>query len=144
MNQSKWVWMGHAGHLIVAHDCRFHLSTYVGLYLVSTVGEYWPDKAIREIHASVHDSVWLKENSHRQGDDFDTAYFKRFGYETIGFDRRYETMVFQAKPSNQACCPWVQVSGTELDFSGYNTAEDAYKGHMSLCYKWTKKAAKKA
>lgn len=42
---SRWVWCGYAGHLIVAKKCRFHLSTRVGDYRISTVGDYWPDGA---------------------------------------------------------------------------------------------------
>ena len=40
MSADKWIWMGHAGHFILGHKCRFHLSTYVNGYIVSTVGEY--------------------------------------------------------------------------------------------------------
>lgn len=39
----KWKWFGHAGHLLVASMCRFHLCTQVGRYLISTVGDYYPD-----------------------------------------------------------------------------------------------------
>ena len=51
VTKDKWVWMGHAGHFICGHDCRFHMATRVGKYLVSTVGELWPSRAVREIHA---------------------------------------------------------------------------------------------
>ena len=37
---SHWIWDGHAGHLIVAFDCRFHLTTRVGNYRISTVGDW--------------------------------------------------------------------------------------------------------
>jgi len=50
-SKGKWIWMPHAGHLIVSSDCRFHLNTYVGGYIVSTVGEYFPDEGVREIFA---------------------------------------------------------------------------------------------
>ena len=40
INQSEWKWYGNAGHFICGHLCRFHLTTEVGRYLVSTVGEY--------------------------------------------------------------------------------------------------------
>lgn len=97
MNKSKWVWMPHAGHYILGDRCKFHLNTYVGGFIVSTIGELWNDQAVRRIHADVHDRSWYVANQHRKGDDFDAAYFKRFGYDEIGADRRYETMVFPAK-----------------------------------------------
>ncbi len=39
MNRRDWVWMGHAAHFICGDRCSFHLATYVGGYIVSTVGE---------------------------------------------------------------------------------------------------------
>ena len=40
VNKAEWVWMPHAGHLIVGELCRFRLNTKVGAWIVSTVGEY--------------------------------------------------------------------------------------------------------
>ena len=131
--------MPHPAHLIVGHNCRFVLATYVGKYIVSTVGEYWPDRVVREIHAEVHDPKWLIENKHLKGDYFDSAYFKKFGYETIGVGRTYETMVFEAKKSKIKCCPYRIISGKDLDFGSYNKPEEAFKGHLKLCKKWSKK-----
>jgi hypothetical protein len=93
---SRVKWFGHAGHFILGHRCRFHLCTQVGKYLVSTVGELWHERGSREIHARIVDPAWFDANRHRLGDDFDAAYFKRFGYDAIGCDRKYETMVFKA------------------------------------------------
>ncbi|KKM13440.1 hypothetical protein LCGC14_1716210 [marine sediment metagenome] len=138
MKRDKWVWMGHAGHFILGHRCRFHLSTYVGKYIVSTVGELWNDRLVREIHAKIYDKKWLSENIYLKGDIFDAAYFKKFGYEEVGCNRLFETMVFKAKKSENKCCPYEMISG-EKDFEGYNTDEDAYKGHIELCTKWSKK-----
>jgi len=42
IQKSEWYWLGYAGHFIGASDCRFHLATIVGKYLVSTVGDYHP------------------------------------------------------------------------------------------------------
>ena len=136
MKKENWIWMPHAGHFICGHDCRFHLATYVGKYIVSTVGEYWPDRQVREIHAQVHDPIWYGKNRILKGDYFEAEYFKRFGYTEIGLDRKYETMVFKATKSKEKCCPYEMVSG-EKDFDGYNTAADAYKGHLRLCKKWS-------
>jgi len=52
--RDEWVWMPHAAHLMVGNDCRFHLATYVGGYIVSTVGEYLPGEAACEIRAKAH------------------------------------------------------------------------------------------
>ena len=141
IKKEKWIWMPHAGHLIVGDQCKFHLNTKVGKYIVSTVGEYWPDRQVREIHAKVYNPKWLEENKHLLGDNFDVTYFKEFGYEEIGCDRKYETMVFRAKKSKYKCCPYEMITG-ELDFEGYNTAEEAYKSHLKLCKKWAERSCK--
>lgn len=139
--QQEWKWFGAAAHLCVGHWCRFHLATQVGNYLVSTVGEYWPERPVRESHALVHDKLWLSKHQHLRGDKFDAAYMERFGFETIGSERKYETMVFQAGTpcSRPEChCGLPELSGGELDMAGYNTAGDATRGHLAACKKWAK------
>jgi hypothetical protein len=140
IERSDWKWFGHPAHLIVGQSCRFHLATKVGEYLISTVGEYWPERAVREIHARVHDRIWLEDNIHRKGDDFDYAYMKRFGYKEIGAGRTYESMVFKAgKPCDapDCGCGLPEISGSELDFGGYSDAKSATEGHYELCEKWS-------
>lgn len=139
MKKDKWVWMPHAGHCIIGDWCRFHLSTYVGKYLVSTIGEYWPERAVREIHASIHDPKWFAENIGLKGDNFDNAYRKKFGFEDIGCDRKYETMVFKAMKSDHRCCPYKMISGEDIDMDSYNDADSAYIGHLNMCKKWSQK-----
>lgn len=39
MNRADWVFMPHAGHFIGGNFCHFRLNTFVGKYIVSTVGE---------------------------------------------------------------------------------------------------------
>jgi hypothetical protein len=138
MKKEKWVYMPHAGHFICGSDCRFHLNTYVGKYIVSTVGEYWPDQQVRRIHAEVHDPAWYAKNMALRGDNFDRVYMEKFGYEDIGANRKYETMVFKAKRGDFKCCPWEMKSGEDIDFDSYNDAGDAYKGHLKMCDKWSK------
>lgn len=142
--RKEWKWFGHAGHLCVAQWCRYHLCTQVGNHLVSTVGEYWPERPSREIHAKVHDPKWLGENRHLKGDSFDAAYRKRFGFETIGYERKYETMVFRL--SGRVCetpdclCGMPEPQNwSELDSDGYNNAGDATVGHYKMCEKWASK-----
>lgn len=139
MQKSKWIWMPHAGHFICGKDCEFHLNTYVGKYIVSTVGELWPEKVVREIHAEVHDKKWWEENKQKLGDNFNYAYMKKFGFMEIGWGRLYETMVFRAKKSDHVCCPWRMISGEDLEANSYNKPEEAFKGHYAMCEKWSKK-----
>lgn len=134
MKKENWVWMPHPAHLIVARDCKFFLSTYVGGYIVSTVGEYFPDEGVREIFANSR-GITLKG----MGDERRADYMEKIGYEEIGLDRKYETMVFKATHSKHGCCPWVIESGMELDMLGYNDPTEAAAGHMKLCRKWSKK-----
>ncbi len=136
MKQSDWVWFGGPGHFICSFDCRFHLCTKVGDYLVSTVGEYFPDSPVREIYATSR-----KITLEGKGDARKADYMKRVGYEEIGCGRKYETMVFLAgKPcaSKECGCGLPAISGSELDFEGYNDARAANAGHLDLCKKWSK------
>lgn len=140
--KTNWKWFGHAGHLCVAQWCRFHLCTQVGGYLVSTVGEYWPPRAVREIHAKIHDVAWFNANCGLLGDNFDSAYMKRFGFEEIGFGRTYETMVFKAGTpcTDEKCgCGLPEIDGSELDFRGYSSVKNATNGHHELCETWAAK-----
>jgi len=139
MKKENWVFMPHAGHFIGGNDCRFHLNTYVGKYIVSTVGELWSDQKVRRIHAEVYDIEWYRENENKKGDNFDRIYMKKFGFEEIGCGRTYETMVFKAEKSKNKCCPYRIIVEKEVDSAGYNSPEEAYKGHLKLCEKWSKK-----
>lgn len=134
MKKENWVWMPHPGHFICGNDCRFRLNTYVGGYLVSTVGELWSDSKVREIHARSKGIEIVG-----RGDEWDADYMRKIGFDTIGCERKYETMVFRARRSKEnKCCPW-EMSGSELDFLPYNEPEDALAGHIKLCLKWSKK-----
>jgi hypothetical protein len=129
MSKENWIYMPHAGHFIVGHLCRFRLNTYVNGFIVSTVGEYVPDSQVRKIFRKTRG----RETALR-GDAEETE----FGFEKIGCDRLYETMVFRGRKSKNKCCPY-EVSGfSELDFAGYNKPEDAYKGHIKMCLKFDK------
>lgn len=41
---SEWKWYGYPCHLIVGSKCVYHLGTRIGPFLVSTVGDYRPDR----------------------------------------------------------------------------------------------------
>lgn len=136
MKKEKWIWMPHAAHFILGDKCGFKLATYVGKYIVSTVGELWLERSSREVHAKV--CGW---SSDKIGDAWDNEYFKKFGYEKIGCDRIYETMVFKVSKYKDkvSCCPYRINAAECVDSLGYNDAGEATKGHMNLCNKWSKK-----
>lgn len=144
MTKSKWVWMPHSGHLIVGSECQFHLNTMVGDYIVSTVGEWWPDQEVRRIHAGIRDAAWTSTNKHLIGDPYDHAYLRRFGFMEIGAGRTYETMVFPAMPGDPAkcdACTWRVSDWSDVDSANYNDAGDAYRGHLEMCETWSTRSA---
>jgi hypothetical protein len=110
MSRENWVFMPHAGHFIGGNFCQFRLNTWVGKYIVSTIGEL--------------------------------QFSEKDGIKEIGMNRKYETMVFRAVKSKTRCCPYRIRVENEVDFRGYNTANDATKGHMELCEKWSRKRIK--
>lgn len=133
MSKENWVWMPHVGHLIVGRYCQFHLTTYVNGYIVSTVGEYLPDYRVRKIIAESR-GISIEGI----GDDFDRDYMKKIGFEEIGHNRLYETMVFHAYKTNKnSCCPYSVNDWCEIDMDSYNKPEDAYDGHLKMCEKYS-------
>lgn len=137
ITKDKWEWMPHAGHLIVGDLCQFHLTTRIGKYLVSTVGEYLPEYQVREIFAESRGVDLQGKGDARKAD-----YMQKIGFEEIGYDRKYETMVFKAvkcKPNECLACKWRQASGSDVDMVGYQTPSEASAGHLRMCQKWAKK-----
>ncbi len=134
--KENWIWMPHPGHFIGAHDCKFHLNTYLGNgYSVSTIGEYWPDSEVRKIYAKCR-----RIEIEGRGDDWDRDYMKKIGFEDIGFNRKYETMVFPAaKTKDDSCCSYRINPSAEMATKGYNDPKAAYEGHMKMCEEWDKK-----
>lgn len=128
----QWIWMGHPAHFIGGFDCRFHMATRIGEFIVSTVGEYLPEHETREMIANLKGAKLIGT-----GRDRINNYLVKVGFEELGHGRKYETMVFTAEKSkrDKACCPWVIADGTELEMDGYNEAADAIKGHMRMCEK---------
>jgi len=133
---AEWKWFGTAAHFICGQWCRFHLCTLVGQYVVSTVGQLWFDRDVRAIQAEAR-GITIEG----KGDAWDYDYFNKIGYEPVGLNRLYETMVFlwsgNVCEENKCNCgtPTIIASG-DLDFDGYNTGTEATAGHWRLCYKW--------
>lgn len=132
----QWEWFGSPGHLIVAEDCRFHLCTKVGPWLVSTVGEWLPDSSSWHIYAESR-GITLAD----RGDAARADFKNKIGYIEIGSGRKYETMVFRL--SDERCTaegcecgmPVVHEWG-EIDSDGYNLRGDAQRGHYAMCERW--------
>ena len=54
--KSDWKWYGYAGHFIGGKKCAYHLSTRVGKFLISTLGDYYSAQGKRETLGCGEDS----------------------------------------------------------------------------------------
>lgn len=122
--RTSFEWFGSAGHFICGRWCRFHLTTKVGPWLVSTVGEYVHPR--HGMGSEQREAEWLKDN---------------WPGEDIGCDRKYETMVFKAGERCECGCGLPTIEGSEVDFAGYNDAKSANEGHLRLCDKYAELSA---
>jgi hypothetical protein len=136
IDKSEWQWFGAPGHFVCAHDCRFHLCTLVGRYLVSTVGQYLPDVPVREILARSRGIILEGRGEERRAD-----YMAKVGFEEIGADRKYETYVFHAgdvrcaEPDCQCGMPR-PTDLREVEGVGANQPGEAQRNHMEMCEKY--------
>lgn len=122
---STWKWYGNAGHLIVGNHCRFHLTTEIGPWLVSTVGEWIP---LHEAPNARKEQEYLDKHP--------------LGME-IGCDRLFETMVFrtQGRCRDKACgCGLPNIVPGEVAFAPANDRKTATKNHMLLCEEYARKS----
>jgi hypothetical protein len=125
MKKDKWIWMPHPAHFIGGKYCQFKLATYVGKYIVSTVGEWEKDEIDRKF-----DRPETEEGKSR--------------FKLINGYGAYETMVFEAKKrkendKNYQCCFYEIIVEKMVDEKRYKTATEAYRSHLKLCNKWSKK-----
>lgn len=113
INAKDWKWSGLAHHLIGGANCRFHMATQIGNVIISTVGEYWLDKASME----------------KLGEE---------GPLEIGLGRTFETFVFKASDNLCTCGCGLNLihDYTEIDSLAANTRAEATENHMKLCVKW--------
>lgn len=135
--ESEWHWFGMAGHFICARYCWFHLTTHVGPWLVSTVGMMLPSSELRTLYAKSRGNPITS-----RGDDAEAEYIRKFGFDEIGWGRKYETMVFPAGAPcvspDCGCGVPVATSWREVDMRGYNTTQAAQAGHYEMCHKWSR------
>ena len=104
--KSKWKWYGYAGHFIGGKSCSYHLSTRIGKYLVSTIGDYRPfgKRGERETLGSDDDS-W------------------------------FETYVFRCDGESEHGDP-ILASWAEIDGERYAVSIEAERGHYRYCEKY--------
>ena len=120
--KSDWIWYGSAGHFICGQWCRFHLTTEVGPWVISTVGAY-----VHPRHSQGSEQIdaqWVHDN---------------WPGEDIGYNRKFETAVFRVAGycNHKGCNCGVPIhDGRELELRGYNSFEEANRGHLAMCEKW--------
>lgn len=119
---SKWIWLGYPQHFCAAKDCRFHMATIVGKYVISTVGDYHPPRVV-------------------QGDEGPDRMQPTEKPETIGAgpDSFYETFVFRCDGLGQCGCCAAITSMDVLDGPRTATAVEAQKCHMEMCRKYARR-----
>lgn len=105
--EKDWQWFGHPGHFIGGDACRFHLTTQVGGFLVSTVGEYRPHSytgKVQEVGAG-------------------------YLYETLVFSLGQHSLC--------SCCEKPEPnSWAEIDSLCCNDSITARRNHLMLCRKY--------
>jgi hypothetical protein len=113
--RAKWIWQGSPGHFIAGESCIFHLSTVIGGYIISTVGEYCPLGPYTKIETIGCDRL----------------------YETMAF------RAARCVATGCTCGEYRQASGKSLDFAPANTRAEAHETHMAMCAKWAKRKPRK-
>ena len=109
---TEWKWFGVAAHLCVSERCLFHMATDVGDYLVSTVGEFYPNMNIPPERGLGK-------------------------MEDVGCDRKYGTCVFKKLDGSCKCgCELPNREGSECEGVGANDAKTAQDNHMEMCHKY--------
>lgn len=100
-------YLGMPGHFIGASRCVWHMTTIVGPYLVSTVGDYRP------VNEEKSTNIGLNRK-----------------YETMVF----RAGAACARP--ECGCGVPDHDGHGIDFAPYNTAGEAQTGHEAMVAKY--------
>jgi hypothetical protein len=103
-----WEWYGHGAHFYGSDQCSFRMTTRVGEYLISTVGDWYP-QGIKGDRIPVH------------------TLSKSF----------FETMVFPAGERMECGCTDTARLQPE-ETVHYLTAREAQQGHLATCRKWAR------
>lgn len=105
---SEWKWQGMAGHFICSDRCRYHLTTVVGDYLVSTVGDLHltPEREMESVAVNP------------------TSY--------------YETMVFKTAEVLVCGCHAATSREIEARYYGNVKCSEVDSGHFDMCMKYAK------
>ena len=103
--------LGCAGHLCVSHRCRWKRHTQVGLYRVSTLGDYFPT------------GLGGKRDTLGGGED---TFFESMVFLTTG----------KPDPENEGCGCYEVANWAELECARYATAGEANAGHEALIQKY--------
>jgi hypothetical protein len=111
---SEIIWHGQAGHFVCWRRCVWHLCTEVNGYVISTLGEFFPD-----MH---HDNLGEME--------------------PMGLtpNEMYESMVFEVMGHCHCGCGHPTISGSELVTQRYKTPLEARLGHMALIEEYKNKS----
>lgn len=102
--------LGCAGHLIVASRCRWHRHTQVGLFRISSIGNYYPDRN------GERETIGAGERAY-----FETMVFKTTGEPVKG---------------NEGCGCFEIADWSEIDGECYATAGEAQAGHERYVAKY--------
>lgn len=121
---AQWQWFGNVAHFCCGRWCRFHLTTRVGKWLVSTVGEM--------VHPRDAGLTSASENEFLQREPLG---------RTVAGESHFETLVFLITDVCDCGCRLPHQNGNSVDSDRYDTRADATKGHMAMCRKWARRTA---
>lgn len=112
--RSAWEWFGYPGHFIAADSCRFRLCTKVGRYLISTVGDYFDSRDVRQTLGAGSESF----------------------FETYVFEAGPPCAV-----EGCGCGQPALANASEIDGERCATAAEAQSLHIQYCEKYSRPGA---
>ena len=108
MEMTERIELGCAGHLIVARSCQWRRHTQVGLYRISTLGDYYMGEERQTLGATPE------------------SYFETMVFKTTG----------KQEKGNEGCGCQEVPEYCEIDMDRYATAGDAQAGHETFVEKY--------
>jgi hypothetical protein len=113
MTEDEWVHCDQPHHFIGSRDCRWSRATRVGCWIVSSIGDYWPQ----------HAGARLPPERRPLGHLDDRPAF-------------YETMVFPADRVGDGCAVGGPLGWGNVTDEHYATEVEAEAGHEAMCRRW--------